>query len=105
MDKLHGAHPALIINFIITKERVIGLYEIDENFYPGENSAWQKQHFSFEITEDDYFQNKEPPTNVGIWCMLFGAAFQTPESMSAKILSTLPLGFSLLNRAKKPYLS
>lgn len=46
---------ALYTHFPITKERVVGLYEIDENFYPGENSAWQKQHFSFEITEDDNF--------------------------------------------------
>ena len=46
---------ALYNHYPITKERIVGLYEIDENFYPGENAAWQKQHFSFEITIDNEF--------------------------------------------------
>ena len=46
---------ALYAHYPITKERVIGLYEIDDNFYPGENAAWQKKYFSFEITKDDDF--------------------------------------------------
>ena len=46
---------AFYAHFPITKERVIGLYEIDENFYPGGNAAWQKKHFSFEITKDNEF--------------------------------------------------
>ncbi|WP_289029069.1 hypothetical protein [uncultured Paraglaciecola sp.] len=39
----------------ITKERVVGLYQIDTNFYPGKNADWQKEHFSFEINENDDF--------------------------------------------------
>lgn len=39
----------------ITKDRVVGVYEIDNRFYPGENADWQKEHFSFEITEDSEF--------------------------------------------------
>ena len=46
---------ALYAHYPITKERVIGLYEIDDNFYPGEHADWQKKHFSFEITKDDDF--------------------------------------------------
>lgn len=46
---------ALYAYFPITKDRVVGLYEIDTSFYPGENSDWQKKNFSFEITEDNEF--------------------------------------------------
>ncbi len=46
---------ALYAHFPITKERVVGLYEIDSSFYPGRNSDWQKEHFTFEITKDDKF--------------------------------------------------
>jgi len=41
--------------FPITKDRVIGLYKVDKSFYPGENSEWQSEYFSFEITSDDKF--------------------------------------------------
>jgi len=46
---------ALYTHYPITKKRVVGFYEIDESFYPGENAAWQKQLFSFEITKDNEF--------------------------------------------------
>ena len=46
---------ALYGHYPITKERVVGLYEIDESFYPGKNAAWQKKYFSFEITKDNEF--------------------------------------------------
>ena len=46
---------AFYAHFPITKARVIGLYQIDTSFYPGENANWQKAHFSFEITEKDEF--------------------------------------------------
>ena len=57
--------PSIIIGFVlysyypITKDRVIGLYEIDNNFYPGPNANWQKEHFSFEITKEGEFLFKE----------------------------------------------
>ncbi len=50
--------PALLLlykYYPITKERIVGTYEIDTNFYPGANAKWQKQHFKFKITEDDKF--------------------------------------------------
>lgn len=46
---------ALYAHFPITKERVIGHYQIDSSFYPGENADWQKAYFSFDITEDNQF--------------------------------------------------
>ncbi len=45
----------LYAHYPITKERVVGLYQIDASFYPGENADWQKEHFSFEINEKDEF--------------------------------------------------
>ena len=42
-------------DFPITKERIVGKYSIDTNFYPGSNANWQKEHFSFEITHNDEF--------------------------------------------------
>ena len=39
----------------ITKERIIGSYEIDTNFYPGANSQWQKENFRFEVTANSQF--------------------------------------------------
>jgi len=42
-------------HYPITKDRVIGTYKIDTNFYPGSNAEWQRNHFSFEITENDDF--------------------------------------------------
>ena len=45
----------LYAHFPITKERVIGYYQVDSNFYPGENAEWQKAHFSFEITQANEF--------------------------------------------------
>jgi hypothetical protein len=53
--------PAMLIgvviyqSFPITKDRIVGSYSIDTNFYPGSNANWQKEHFSFEITENDEF--------------------------------------------------
>ena len=41
--------------FPITKDRVVGKYEIDTSFYSGKNAEWQKEHFKFEITSDDKF--------------------------------------------------
>ena len=46
---------AIYAHFPITKDRVIGLYKIDSTFYPGVNAEWQKEHFSFEITQGDEF--------------------------------------------------
>ena len=46
---------ALYAHYPISKDRVIGKYEIDNSFYPGPNSNWQKEHFTFEITKDDLF--------------------------------------------------
>lgn len=46
---------ALYAHYPITKERIVGVYEIDSSFYPGVNSDWQKEHFTFEITENDEF--------------------------------------------------
>jgi len=46
---------ALYIHYPITKDRIIGLYEIDNQFYSGPNADWQKEHFSFEITERNEF--------------------------------------------------
>ena len=42
-------------SFPINKERIVGVYRIDSNFYPGKNADWQHEHFSFEITENDDF--------------------------------------------------
>lgn len=42
-------------HYPITKERIVGLYEIDNDFYSGPNSDWQKEHFSFEITQENNF--------------------------------------------------
>ena len=39
----------------ITKDRILGSYEIDTSFYPGANSQWQKKYFRFEVTNDDHF--------------------------------------------------
>lgn len=36
---------ALYAHYPITKERVLGLYQIDTSFYPGENANWQKRTF------------------------------------------------------------
>lgn len=46
---------ALYSHFPITKDRIIGVYEIDKSFYPGPNADWQKEHFYFEITDDSEF--------------------------------------------------
>jgi len=46
---------AMYAHYPITKDRIVGVYEIDTNFYPGKNANWQKEHFFFEITEDDTF--------------------------------------------------
>lgn len=45
---------SLYQHYPITKNRVIGYYEIDSNFYPGKNADWQKELFSFEITEREF---------------------------------------------------
>ncbi|KJZ14602.1 hypothetical protein TW85_07615 [Marinomonas sp. S3726] len=45
----------LYAHYPITKDRIIGLYEIDNEFYSGPNADWQKEHFSFEITEKSEF--------------------------------------------------
>jgi len=39
----------------ITKERILGSYEIDTSFYPGANSHWQKENFRFEVTANSQF--------------------------------------------------
>ncbi|ODB35831.1 hypothetical protein BB427_16485 [Pseudoalteromonas sp. BMB] len=39
----------------INRERIIGSYEVDTNFYSGHNADWQKRHYRFEIYEDDSF--------------------------------------------------
>ncbi|MBF7073585.1 hypothetical protein ISG33_09285 [Glaciecola sp. MH2013] len=44
-----------LCNYPITKDRIVGSYSIDINFYPGSDATWQKEHFSFEITENDKF--------------------------------------------------
>jgi len=41
--------------FPITKDRIVGEYEIDTSFYRGTNAEWQKEHFKFEITSEDKF--------------------------------------------------
>ena len=41
-------------HYPITKNRIVGHYEIDTNFYPGKNAEWQKELFSFEITENEF---------------------------------------------------
>lgn len=46
---------AIYAHYPITKERIIGVYQIDTSFYPGLNANWQKEHFHFEITKDDQF--------------------------------------------------
>lgn len=46
---------ALYAHYPITKNRVVGVYKIDSSFYPGKNANWQKEHFYFEITEEDQF--------------------------------------------------
>jgi amino acid transporter len=55
----------LVISFLIlhyfngpiplTKERIIGYYNIDTSFYSGKNATWQKEHYRFQITKDDKF--------------------------------------------------
>ncbi|NQZ90183.1 MAG: hypothetical protein HRT54_21685 [Colwellia sp.] len=39
----------------VDKQRIVGSYEVDTKFYPGKNANWQKEHFRFEITEDNKF--------------------------------------------------
>lgn len=39
----------------VDKHLIIGTYEIDTKLYPGKNANWQKEHFRFQITEDDQF--------------------------------------------------
>ena len=46
---------ALYAHYPITKDRVVGKYEIDNSFYPGVNANWQKELFTFEITSEDKF--------------------------------------------------
>ena len=46
---------ALYTHFPITKDRIIGVYEIDNGFYSGADADWQKEHFSFEITQESEF--------------------------------------------------
>lgn len=31
------------------------MYEIDTSFYPGKNANWQKEHFRFQVKQDDTF--------------------------------------------------
>ncbi len=45
--------------FPITKSRIVGIYTIDDSFYPGKNAEWQKALYSFEITSDDKFIFRE----------------------------------------------
>ncbi len=53
--------PALLIglaiyaHYPISKERIVGVYKIDSSFYPGANADWQKEHFYFEIKENNEF--------------------------------------------------
>ena len=37
------------------KGRIYGKYEIDRDFYSGENADWQHQIYSFDITNNDEF--------------------------------------------------
>ena len=46
---------AMYAYYPITKDRIIGVYEIDNGFYSGSVADWQKEHFSFEITQDSKF--------------------------------------------------
>lgn len=48
---------AAIINkpVSLSKNDIVGTYEVDSEFYPGDNADWQKQLFSFVITENDEF--------------------------------------------------
>src|SRR6266436_1219174 len=39
----------------INKNRIVGSYEIDTNFYSGANADWQREHFRFQVTSDDKF--------------------------------------------------
>ena len=37
----------------LNKGDIIGIYKIDESFYPGKNAKWQREHFWFEITDKE----------------------------------------------------
>ena len=39
----------------LTKEDIVGKYEVDTDFYPGLNANWQHNNYSFEITKNDKF--------------------------------------------------
>lgn len=43
----------------INRDRIVGVYRIDTQFYPGSNADWQYDHFSFEIQENDNFIFRE----------------------------------------------
>jgi hypothetical protein len=40
---------------LVDKDKIVGIYEIDNEFYPGKNADWQKSHFRFQIKEDSTF--------------------------------------------------
>lgn len=39
----------------VTKDSIVGCYEVDDRFYPGPNARWQKQLFRFEVGTDNSF--------------------------------------------------
>ena len=39
----------------VTKDTIVGCYEIDDSFYNGPNAQWQKKHFRFEVKDNDTF--------------------------------------------------
>ena len=39
----------------VTKDSIVGCYQVDDRFYPGPNARWQKQLFRFEVTADNRF--------------------------------------------------
>jgi hypothetical protein len=74
---------------LVDKDRIVGTYEVDSDFYPGKNADWQKNHFRFKIQKDGKFilfsrlANKSEKEYFGeiSW------ANEAPEKWSVKMLN------------------
>lgn len=77
----------------IDKGRVVGVYRIDADFYPGENADWQKELFSFEITENDEFIFREK---------LKDGSFKETMGKVVWLRQSSPMLFSIMIDTKHP---
>jgi hypothetical protein len=39
----------------VDRNKIIGNYEVDAQFYPGKNALWQKRHYRFQVRPDNTF--------------------------------------------------